>query len=56
MEETKKNRVSKMAEYECWRVTGSLTNSMDSCPKGSMGECMGLNVGDICAIGNTVKL
>jgi len=46
----------KMEDYECWRVTGSLTNSMDGCPKGSAESCMTLNIGDTCPNGKEVKL
>ncbi|MEE9474170.1 MAG: hypothetical protein V3V36_00695 [Candidatus Hydrothermarchaeaceae archaeon] len=45
-----------MEDYECWRVTGSLTNSMDGCPKGSAESCMTLNIGDTCPNGKEVKL
>ncbi|MEE8400644.1 MAG: hypothetical protein V3R86_00615 [Candidatus Hydrothermarchaeaceae archaeon] len=44
------------SDYACWRITGELINSIESCPEGSLSVCMRLEVGEICPVKNRVKL
>jgi hypothetical protein len=44
------------SNYQCWRITGELVNSIDDCPVGSIDKCMYIAIGDICPGGKLVDI
>ncbi len=54
---TSNGYVENMAvDYTCWRITGELLKSIESCPDGTLNECMHLEIGDLCPGGNEIKI
>ncbi len=43
-------------DYTCWRITGELLKSIESCPNGALNECMHLVTGDVCPRGKKIKI
>lgn len=48
--------VEMVSNYQCWRITGELVNSIDDCPVGSIDKCMYFSIGDVCPGGKVIDL
>lgn len=42
--------------YECWRISGTLSKSINTCPDGKTSTCVNLFTGDVCPKGMLVNL
>ncbi|NOZ76325.1 MAG: hypothetical protein GXO65_01310 [Euryarchaeota archaeon] len=43
-------------DYICWRISGTLERSIESCPEGSPETCLSQDVGETCPLGKTIRL
>jgi hypothetical protein len=54
--EVAERKVELNNDYQCWRVSGNLDKSIESCPEGNMDKCMSLQMGETCSAGKGIKL
>lgn len=43
-------------DYECWRISSDVIQSISSCSDGEKNKCLNYSPGDVCSMGHKIKL